>query len=70
MGHVEPFLRYASMWALQRLLLVLRCGVTPGPTPFRPSFTSSLSYLAPLRAQEDLRSLCDCIDKTFAWLLC
>ena len=22
MGHVEPFLRYASMWALQRLLLV------------------------------------------------
>ena len=24
MGHVEPFLRYASMWALQRLLLVLR----------------------------------------------
>ena len=23
MGHVEPFLRYASMWALQRLLLVL-----------------------------------------------
>ena len=26
MGHVEPFLRYASMWALQRLLLV-------SPTP-------------------------------------
>jgi hypothetical protein len=22
MGHVEPFLRYPSMWALQRLLLV------------------------------------------------
>ena len=25
MGHVEPFLRYASMWALQRLLLVSFC---------------------------------------------
>jgi len=28
MGHVEPFLRYASMWALQRLLLVFRAQPT------------------------------------------